>query len=157
MRHLQTDTPGSLYLHSMPGRNESMADCIADLETFDIARIICLNSTEEILRKSPEYQQVIKSGKLPGEHISFPVTDFGVPGDRGLFYVLARRVTAMLRDGENILVHCAGGIGRTGMFAGCILKMLGQPLENLRATGSYPETDAQLQVVHLAQMRSSED
>ncbi len=154
MRQLQTNTLGSLYLHSMPGRRETMDEFIAELERLDIARIICLNSTEEIYRKSPEYQQAIKSGALPGEHISFPVTDFGVPGDRGLFYVLARRVTAMLRDGENILVHCAGGIGRTGMFAGCVLRMLGQPLNALRDSGSYPETAAQREVVHLAQLHS---
>jgi hypothetical protein len=80
MRQLQTNTPGSLYLHSMPGRRETMDGFIAELERFDIARIICLNSTEEIYRKSPEHQQAIKSGTLPGEHISFPVTDFGAPG-----------------------------------------------------------------------------
>jgi hypothetical protein len=40
------------------------------------------------------------------------------------------------------------------MFAGCVLRMLGQPLNALRDSGSYPETAAQREVVHLAQLHS---
>jgi protein-tyrosine phosphatase len=154
MRHLQTNTPGSLYLHSMPGRYEPMAEFISDLQYLNIARIICLTAADEILCKSPVYLDAIKSGKFATEHIVFPIPDFGVPDDVEAFYSLARDVLELLRNGQNNLVHCAGGIGRTGMFAGCVLNILGQPLEALRDSGSYPETAAQREVVHLAQLHS---
>jgi protein-tyrosine phosphatase len=154
MRQLQTNTPGSLYLHSMPGRYEPMTEFISDLQYLNIARIICLTAADEILRKSPVYLDAIHSGELATEHITFPVPDFGVPDDVNAFYNQARSAAEFLHNGKNILVHCAGGVGRTGMFAGCVLRMLGQPLDNLRGSGSYPETGAQREVVHLAQLHS---
>lgn len=147
LRKLETNTPGHLYLHSMPGRYEAIALFISGMEQLGISRIVCLTSDEEIDRKSPDYLKALRDGRIQKERTVFPICDFGVPEDREGFHGLARNVAEQLRNGKNVLVHCAGGIGRTGMFAGCVLKALGLPLDLLEGSGSYPETEGQMAVM----------
>ena len=147
MRKLETNTKGTLYLHSMPGRREELSDFIDQAEKRAIEQIICLTAEEEIAEKSPHYGEACKTGSFPVPRKTFPVPDFGVPADTAAFYQLVDECAGKLKDGKNILVHCAGGIGRTGMFAGTELMALGLPLSILEESGSYPEEDEQMQVI----------
>ena len=49
--------------------------------------------------------------------------------------------------GQQVLLHCAAGIGRTGTVAACVLKHLGLPaalaLARVRAAGSNPQSALQ--------------
>ena len=38
---------------------------------------------------------------------------------------LIRNVADRLREGKNVVVHCRGGLGRTGTVAACVLVALG--------------------------------
>lgn len=76
--------------------------------------------------------------------------DFGTPLDGpDAFVAAARAVATELREGARILVHCAGGVGRTGVFAVAVLLALGESmtraLERVHVAGSYPESDEQLE------------
>jgi protein-tyrosine phosphatase len=55
-------------------------------------------------------------------------------------------------NGQNVLLHCAAGIGRTGTAAACVLKRLGLPvdeaLQRVREAGSNPETAVQSGLVN---------
>ena len=79
-----------------------------------------------------------------------PVVDGGVPTLRSARALVARMVAA---GAEPIVVHCRGGLGRSGAIAGCYLRALGVPageaLERLRrARGpSCPETPRQRELV----------
>lgn len=150
LRKLETHTPGHLYLHSMPGRYEPLAGFLAETQRCGIGQIICLTSEEEIHRKAPQYFQAIHNNGFPIPRVAYPITDFGIPADTDAFYQLVGESVEKLKAGENLLVHCAGGIGRTGTFAGCILKALGLPLEVLEESGSYPETEGQLKLIQAA-------
>ncbi|MDF7800023.1 protein-tyrosine phosphatase family protein [Pontiellaceae bacterium B1224] len=150
LRKLETNTPGTLYLHSMPGRYEDLSSFIERIEAEGISHIICLNSDEEIKTKSPDYYHAIQRGGIPVKRTTFPIPDFGVAEDQEAFYALVRTTVGMLQKETNILVHCAGGIGRTGTFAGCILNALGLPLILLEESGSYPETDKQFELLQRA-------
>ena len=137
-RTLQTDTLGTLYLHSMPGRFESLKECIFEIHNNAISQIICLTPDKEIAEKSPDYATAITEKRIPVERVCFPVLDYTIPENVDAFYALAREVAGRLNSGENLLVHCAGGSGRTGMFAGCVLKALGKSTDALGKSGCFP-------------------
>jgi len=148
---LPESVTGSLYLGSMPGRYEVFEAAWHAIVERDIARVICLVPVDELEDKSPHYARAIHEQRIPWQHQSFPVGDFDAPDDREGFWELAQDVAVSLVQGETILVHCAGGIGRTGMFSICVLIALGVPAElartETRRVGSAPENAAQDEVV----------
>jgi protein-tyrosine phosphatase len=75
------------------------------------------------------------------------IPDFGVPEDRSAFKALAGQVATWLQNGENVLIHCGAGIGRTGTLAIAALLFLGisiqEASEIVHSAGSQPETTGQ--------------
>lgn len=144
---LPKDISGKLYFHSMPGRYETLEATKAAISEHKIEIIICLTSLEEAYRKSPDYASAIYLKRLPLQHELFPVPDFGVPKDKEAFWALADNVATQLQAAQRVLTHCGAGIGRTGMFAVCVLLALGMSVKEaqtlIRQAGSYPETDVQ--------------
>jgi hypothetical protein len=148
IRPLTTTTPpGQLYLHSMPGRYELLATFLKDAALLDIKTIICLTSDAEIAEKSPTYFAAIQNNEFPIRRTCFPIPDFGVPSDKAGFFNLVHATAVQLCNGSILSVHCAGGIGRTGTFAACVLKALGEPPDALFSSGSGPETTEQQRLV----------
>lgn len=138
---------GQLCLHSMPGYFEAF-DVVQDAIAGQlITSVVCLASLQEIRRKSPAYAQAIEAHRLSWTLIIFPVADWGVPGNWGEFWELARRVAKRLLAGERILIHGDVGVGRTGTLAICVLMALGMARKEACAAvwtaGSRPETSAQ--------------
>ena len=131
----------------MPGRYETLEQMWEAVENNQIHAIICLTSKKEVEEKSPDYASAIAEGRVPLERICFLVPDYGIPKDIEGFYALVRKVAERLTSGENLLVHCAGGIGRTGMFAGCVLNALGLSQDALEESGSGPEDDEQEKII----------
>ena len=143
---------GLLYLHSMPGRCESIESFLREYGTRKMTRTICLNDEQEIARKSPSYAGSLEAGTYRGERDVFPIANLGVPDDRDGFARLANDTAARIRAGERILIHCAMGIGRTGMLATCVAIALGMSEKEARArilaAGGHPETPAQDELIH---------
>lgn len=147
---LPSALPGHLYLHSMPGRHESMAEIEAELTAQAVDRIISLTGLAEIRAKSPAFAQAIGAG-FAWPRTEFAIEDFGVPADRAAFLALAQELAADLRRGKSLLVHCGAGIGRTGALAASALICLGMDeaaaLDTIRQAGAGPETPAQSELV----------
>ena len=55
------------------------------------------------------------------EFTSFPVDDMKAPQGEG-FDELITELCALLDGGKSLLLHCAGGVGRSGTAAICLLK-----------------------------------
>ena len=148
---LPPDIDGALYLHSMPGRYEPLSASLAEIADKNVAAIICLTPLEEIEEKSPEYAAAIAAGTIPVERVAMPIEDYGVPQDTAAFVALMEDVAHRLQAGENLLVHCAGGIGRTGTFATGVLMALhvtlNDALDAVQMAGSEPETDKQQELL----------
>lgn len=79
------------------------------------------------------------------------IKDRDIPKDIILFQSQLNEVISNLQDNRTVLVHCMGGIGRTGLALGCILKGLG--LNVNRAVGLVknacggPETKEQINFI----------
>lgn len=146
-RKVKLNLPGSLYLHSMPGKEEPLSDCLKALEEADVDHIVCLNPMAEIQAKSPDYAQAIKNNTLPLGLIHFPLGDGGVPEETETFLNLARDVAEQLKSGTSFMVHCKGGVGRTGTFASCVVATLGLPLSLVTDAGGKAETDQQRDLI----------
>jgi atypical dual specificity phosphatase len=142
---------GKLWLTSMPGRFEPLEEFLGWCRTNSVDEIVCLVDSEEIAEKSPDYAALLEAGTLPIPVEQFPIPDYGVPMDIKGLADLARRVVEKLRAGRKIVLHCAAGHGRTGMFAVMVLLASGMSLESaledVKAAGSAPETAEQRELL----------
>jgi len=143
LREVKLNLPGALYLHSMPGKEEPLSECFQALEGAAADYIICLNPMEEIQEKSPDYAEAIQNDSLPCGLIHCPIGIGGIPDDTDAFLNLARDVAEKLKTGTSFLVHCKGGVGRTGTMASCIVAALDQPLSLVTDAGGKAESEQQ--------------
>ena len=148
---LPAGIPGTLRLHSMPGREEPLKEVWEEIQSEGVQIIVCLAGLEEIRTKSPAYAAALEARTTPCLVESFPVADYGVPDDREAFWSLASKTARQLRTGNRVLIHCGAGIGRTGTLATCVLLALGVPRakaeQAVSAAGSHPETPGQRKLV----------
>ena len=150
---LPDGVPGTLYLHSMPGRYEDWPTFLAEVERSRLDLIACLASASEIQAKSPSYGQARLAKLLPCEFRDFPTPDFGVPPMERLaaFKDFVTGLGAELNGGATLLVHCAAGIGRTGIVATCLLLQLGVEREDavrrVAVAGSGSEVPEQKELI----------
>ena len=146
------DIPGRLFLYSMPGRSELWESFRKQVEKAEIDLIVSLTPLDEIRISSPEYACAIENDNVPCSRMEYPIEDFSVPADRNGFAGFVSSIANHLEKGDRILIHCAGGIGRTGTVATCILQQLGEEslraVELIRRAGSGPETPEQAHLVH---------
>ena len=137
---------GRLYLSAMPCRYDPFVTWRLAVEEAGIARIVCLATPEEVMLDAPDY---LRSRYRIPPVFDFPIPDFGAPQgpDRYRFWLLAYKIADMLRRGERVLIHCRGGIGRTGMLAAGVLQMMGfsarDAYQTIEEIGSHPETPEQ--------------
>jgi protein-tyrosine phosphatase len=143
--------PGRLLLHSMPGRYEALEGVWHQLRNEAVRAIVCLVEKDELDEKSPEYARALESGTVPCLVLPFEIPDRGVPEDWDGFWALAGGVAKRLQSGEAVLIHCAGGVGRTAMLAICVLLALGEPMVDARSVvsraGSTIESAPQSQLI----------
>lgn len=148
---LPDNVPGSLYLHSMPGFKEPVKKSLDEMEWREIDRVVSLVHPAEIARYAPAYAAALGDGSVPCVVTSFPIVDMGAPVDRAAYAQLAQSVADGLRNSQNILIHCAYGMGRTGTLCASVLALLGYSLNDaIRFTelaGSKPEVSAQQSLI----------
>jgi protein-tyrosine phosphatase len=148
---LPARVPGKLLLHSMPGRFEAMEKVWQQVKNEAVAAIVCLTEGFEIREKSSRYAQALETGTVPCAVLPFEIREGGVPEDRDAFWSLANDIAHRLQSGEAVLIHCAGGVGRTAMLAISVLLALGEPMkeaENIVSrAGSIVETMPQIEML----------
>jgi protein-tyrosine phosphatase len=148
---LPAGIPGKLLLHSMPGRFEKLEQVWWQVKTEAIALIVCLAEEYEVRAKSTAYADALALGVVPCSVLPCEIREGGAPADRDRFWALAGEIARRLRHGEAVLVHCAGGVGRTAMLAITVLLALGESMNSAERTvsraGSIVETIAQMELL----------
>jgi len=131
--------PGQLHNH------------IRYLKMQVITKVLCLMEPLEMERLGlDEEEKWCLSESLKFEN--FPITDHSVTCVDSL-RVLAKRLLKEIIAGENLVVHCYAGIGRTGLVSSCILMEHGMSAEEAMALISQkrqlkiPETREQVEFV----------
>ncbi len=144
---LPPNLSGRLWLSSMPGRLESWGGFLDEARLRDLNLVVCLNPLEEVAALSPTYHKAIAEGRLPFRWQHLPMRDFGLGADPAAFRLGVEQLAHSLLLGEQVLLHCAAGLGRTGTVAACILKQAGlsreAALAQVRAAGSNPQSSVQ--------------
>jgi len=138
---------GRLYLHSMPGRQETLDDAWTEITRLGISALVCLAPIDEIREKSPQYAEALEQATVPCTVWRCPICDYQGPADDSTFVEAVTRTAYSLQAGDRVLVHCGAGIGRTGMFAVATLMALAvaehEARKRVMAAGSNPERSAQ--------------
>lgn len=128
-----TGTKGKLGMTLCPGRKgysptgNYRRDIRADLEKLKADGVTVLIPTIEAHefreQQIEDYFQIAE--ELGLKVIWYPVIDGSTPKNIGRFRKLLREIVFLLRYGDNVLIHCKAGLGRTGTFAACVLTRLG--------------------------------
>ena len=148
---LPAQVPGKLLLHSMPGRFETIERAWQQVKSEAVGAIVCLAEQYEIRLKSSAYAEALEGGTVPCSVLPFEISEGGVPEDRNSFWALANEVANRLQSGDVVLIHCAGGLGRTAMLAVSVLIVLGEPMNEAESAvsraGSMVETMPQIEML----------
>lgn len=117
--------PGMLFLTSMPGRGGTLAQDLELMQAHGIDRVVNLTPDDECARISPDYHQSLTCSQIGWDSIHLPIPVNSIPPDRQLLVRTVDDLATRLQAGERILIHCSGGVGRSGSVAICVLLCLG--------------------------------
>ncbi|HEY3354677.1 MAG TPA: cyclin-dependent kinase inhibitor 3 family protein [Polyangia bacterium] len=132
--------PGRLGLTCAPGKCEpgeaerDLDDDVRQLrEEHGADLLVCLVERHELQLLRIE-DLLARAGAGGLATAWFPIRDGSVPASRASLRGLLDRIVAALRAGRTVIIHCRGGLGRTGLVAAACLVGLGaRPAEALAA------------------------
>jgi protein-tyrosine phosphatase len=111
---------GKLAVAARPRGGEWLADEIATWRHAGIGTVLSLLTREEEqeLDLTDERRQVTKSGI---KFMSLPIPDRRTPGSEAEVKAIVEELDSDLSDGNNVVIHCRQGVGRSGLLAACVL------------------------------------
>lgn len=143
---------GRLAISPRPAGGVWLEDVIRSWSGAGIGLVVSLLTLDEgkYLELTHE-EEVCRAYNI--SFVSFPINDLGIPDFPEDARTLIGKLERGLADGNNILVHCHGGIGRSGLITSGVLVCSGiEPGEAMRRSSaarglSVPETNEQQQWV----------
>lgn len=141
---------GMLYAMAKPSA-ESLISDINALKEAGISNVVCLleDSESNNLGLSDEDDMCTALGLTFSR---FPIKDYGVPEPAQLTPFIENLYTEIC-NGASTVIHCRGGIGRTGLICACLLIRAGYSADNAIALvtekrkETVPETADQIAAV----------
>jgi protein-tyrosine phosphatase len=135
-----TGTPGLVGMTLCPGRKGHGASQIHNRSVdADVTTMLEMDPKVDALlglMEAFEYRMLQadtlahKCREQSIDYLWYPMPDGGTPRDMRSARSVVNAVVQKLRYGENIVIHCKAGLGRTGLLASCILIRLGWSAED---------------------------
>lgn len=136
VREERTKVPGRLGMTFAPGmktrgvRGRWERDLSADLGVLreEYGADVLVSVIEEHEYHGYKIPELFERDVVEGiEVLRFAIEDMNVPKEAEAeeYEGLIRNIVDHLREGRNVIVHCRGGLGRTGTVAACVLVALG--------------------------------
>ena len=136
------DSGGAIGLTLCPGKKHQGAysgtwnrDLALDLQSvvkFGAKALVTLMEQDELSQVKVQHTQLAKQARHLGlEWHHLPIVDVSVPDERfeDLWTYSGTRLRTILARGDNIVIHCLGGLGRTGTVAAKLLVEFGEQPE----------------------------
>jgi protein-tyrosine phosphatase len=133
----EVGTPGRLGMTFAPGmwagsvggrwERDLAADMRALEEEHEANVLVSLMEKHEY--RGYQIPELLEKDTIGGiEILRFAIKDMGVPqeAESERFQTFVKYVVQRLEQGQNVVVHCRGGLGRTGTLAACVLVALRQ-------------------------------
>jgi protein-tyrosine phosphatase len=152
-------TPGRLGLSSAPGLwgpgrgldpDRRLREALGELvKGYGASVLVTLLEQSEIDVLGSLGREARRAGLT---WIHFPIPDMWVPADLVATRRLCRSIVRKLEAGENVVIHCWAGLGRTGTIAAaCLIERGARPADAMRsvraARDGAIQSDAQEQFV----------
>jgi len=111
---------GFIAIMAYPGKEQDAAAAIAALARDGIRQVVSLLEPAEAQALGLEREaQLVAAESMT--FISLPIPDMGLPASVRAFAGLARDLYRQVDAGDNTLLHCRGGVGRSGLLAAAVL------------------------------------
>jgi len=128
--------PGKLGMTSAPGRRLAggrRRELARDLSSFrtrhDASLVVCLlEPYEEVSLGLEALDVTARHADL--DLVRLPIRDGQVPRDPDAVAEVVRAIADAAREGRTTIVHCRGGMGRTGTVVACCLVAEGRSPED---------------------------
>ncbi len=108
---------GKIYRSPMP----TVFELNRIQDTLGVSTIVQLCFDSEFAEYDQE-ETFERYSKKQFDVIKFPIEDFKVPVSKDKTRKLVDEILAKTKEGQNVLIHCVGGKGRTGLIVACIAR-----------------------------------
>ena len=144
---------GCLAIMAHPASAGNAAAAIAEIAALNFHQVVSLLEPVEAdaLGLAREAELVAAQSM---NYVSFAIPDMGQPACSEDFAQLGQRLFSEIEAGTNTLIHCRGGIGRSGLLAAAVLLIGGRSIQAAVAQVSrirgvpVPETPQQTAWLH---------
>jgi protein-tyrosine phosphatase len=126
---MPTALSGRLFLC---GKHAIGPDHLTLIDRVDATTVVCLTEMYELDDRYPDYTEWLRAN-LGTHAVHYPIPDMHAPTLDDL-RGLVDDIEARLAAGEVIIVHCAGGIGRSGTVAVAVLLRAGVAIDDALIT-----------------------
>jgi Cyclin-dependent kinase inhibitor 3 (CDKN3) len=121
---------GRIGVCRLPGRSDDLEADVSVIRDWKPAIVVSMTEAAEMAEfGAGDLPALLTSNGIAWRH--FPVVDFGVPEAEMLpqWATISAELHARLDAGEGVLLHCMGGLGRSGMIALRLLVERGEAVE----------------------------
>ncbi|RME22297.1 MAG: hypothetical protein D6806_13170, partial [Deltaproteobacteria bacterium] len=119
-----TLAPGKKTMGSNNYWDRDLATDLDRLKELGTTVLVCFLEDEELV--SLRIPDLVEQATARGIEVKrFPFHDGGVPPDMTRTLRLVEEICLLYRDGQRIVMHCNGGLGRAGTIGACVRLALG--------------------------------